>query len=467
MTSVVASTKATGRQRFFSWGSNASGVLGVGDFEDKALPVVLPFAELGDSAEIETGGCHAVIVNSDGRVFSTGNNDQGQLGDEEFLGKSRSNFGVVRALGSTRIRRVACGWAHTLAFGDDGTQVYGWGLGKHGQLGVPMAAGLTAISSPALIPLPDTAQGVPVISIACGWKHSLLLLEDGRIYSTGSNAHGQLGHVKSAGSCVQQSSSVKGKRRHFRGDDENQFFFSCVEFPDVADFQCCQIVCGWLHSAALGLCSMDQTIECARSQIYTWGSNKHGQLGHESEKRGELKCWIPRRTSSRFDNANVVQIQSGWSHMLALTDDGAVYSWGRDNYGQCGRGSVCDTKEELAVNASGAIERVILPGKAQKIACGSEHGAAIVGDDLYTWGWSEHGNLGHAEGKQTASFAFSELDSTARNTLFVSVPAKVDFSSARPMAMESADPMKISNIICGGAVCFCTVSSRHERLNTQ
>ena len=141
--------------------------------------------------------------------------------------------------------------------------------------------------------------------------------------------------------------------------------------------------------------------------------------------------------------------------MLALTDDGAVYSWGRNNYGQCGRGS------ELAVNASGAIGRVILPGNAQKIACGSEHGAAIVGDDLYTWGWSEHGNLGHAEGKQNASLALSESDATALNTLFVSVPAKVDFSSAGTMVMESADPMKISNIICGGAACFCTLASRH------
>ena len=62
MTSVVASTKAKGGQRVFSWGSNASGVLGVGDFEDKALPVVVPFAEWDDSAEIETGGCHSVVT---------------------------------------------------------------------------------------------------------------------------------------------------------------------------------------------------------------------------------------------------------------------------------------------------------------------------------------------------------------------------------------------------------------------
>ena len=34
--------------------------------------------------------------------------------------------------------------------------------------------------------------------------------------------------------------------------------------------------------------------------------------------------------------------------------------------------------------------------KIVQISCGSEHSMAVTsGGDLYSWGWGEHGNLGH------------------------------------------------------------------------
>jgi len=34
----------------------------------------------------------------------------------------------------------------------------------------------------------------------------------------------------------------------------------------------------------------------------------------------------------------VTAVRAGWGHMLALTRDGHVYSWGSNKHGQCGVG---------------------------------------------------------------------------------------------------------------------------------
>ena len=83
--------------------------------------------------------------------------------------------------------------------------------------------------------------------------------------------------------------------------------------------------------------------------------------------------------------------------MLALDKSGAIFSWGRSDMGQLGIG------ESMLPQQDGiAVFKITMPNahkrenKIVQISCGSEHSMAVTsGGDLYSWGWGEHGNLGH------------------------------------------------------------------------
>mmetsp|Transcript_15745 Transcript_15745/g.22812 ORF Transcript_15745/g.22812 Transcript_15745/m.22812 type:complete len:118 (+) Transcript_15745:626-979(+) len=73
----------------------------------------------------------------------------------------------------------------------------------------------------------------------------------------------------------------------------------------------------------------------------------------------------------------------GWYTTLVLNEDNQLYMCGRGDMGQQGSGS---TSHVPSLN-------LVLEG-VQEVACGSEHFLAVVNNELFSWGWNEHGNLG-------------------------------------------------------------------------
>ena len=73
------------------------------------------------------------------------------------------------------------------------TEVYCWGKHSDGQLGLGGIEDQQVLSPRHCKYL----SGLSVHSIACGEDHTLLLMNDGSVYSCGNNDAGQLGHDKS------------------------------------------------------------------------------------------------------------------------------------------------------------------------------------------------------------------------------------------------------------------------------
>lgn len=69
--------------------------------------------------------------------------------------------------------------------------------------------------------------------------------------------------------------------------------------------------------------------------MVSFGKNDHGQLGLNGVSEPVL---LPARVSAPLDTAVVTQIACGYYHTVAVTDDGAVYTFGRNDYGQLGLG---------------------------------------------------------------------------------------------------------------------------------
>jgi alpha-tubulin suppressor-like RCC1 family protein len=81
-----------------------------------------------------------------------------------------------------------------------------------------------------------------------------------------------------------------------------------------------------------------------------------------------------------------VQIAAGYSHSLALKEDGSVWAWGRNDYGQLGDGTT--TNKSSLVQVSGLSQ-------VTRIAAGDYHSLALKEDgSVWAWGRNSEGQLG-------------------------------------------------------------------------
>ena len=75
-------------------------------------------------------------------------------------------------------------------------------------------------------------------------------------------------------------------------------------------------------------------------RVWTWGYEWHGALGRKLsivDPVTDQSTPKPVNVSSSY-LTNVTHIASGFAHVLALKDDGTVWAWGYNNYGQLGDG---------------------------------------------------------------------------------------------------------------------------------
>ena len=127
-------------------------------------------------ASVAAGADHTMYVKTDGTLWATGSNAQGQLGDG---GNLTSNTPVQVATG---VASVAAGRVHTLYVKTDGT-LWAMGDNRYGQLG----DGTTTNRSSAV----RVATGVA--SVAAGDDHTMYVKTDGTLWAMGYNLFGRLG----------------------------------------------------------------------------------------------------------------------------------------------------------------------------------------------------------------------------------------------------------------------------------
>ncbi|XP_027562395.1 probable E3 ubiquitin-protein ligase HERC4 [Neopelma chrysocephalum] len=136
-----------------------------------------------------------------------------------------------------------------------------------------------------------------------------------------------------------------------------------------------QIACGDQHAMALS----------RGGELFTWGQNTHGQLG-----LGSQTAFIPQaQLVERLKGIPLAQIAAGGAHSTTVSLSGAVYSWGKNDFGQLGLG---DTEDRDCPSYVGALEH----WKTVFISCGAGHTAALSKEGLVcTFGAGGAGQLGH------------------------------------------------------------------------
>ena len=128
----------------------------------------------------------SLFLEETGSLWVCGENEDGKLGlgDEATFVWTPTEIVYFKENG-IKIVDVKCGYAHTLALSDDG-RVFSWGLNEYGQLG---DASATNCSTPQYV---DFFDGLFVIDgIECGYSHSFCRTECGEHFSFGSNYDGE------------------------------------------------------------------------------------------------------------------------------------------------------------------------------------------------------------------------------------------------------------------------------------
>ncbi|XP_064567178.1 probable E3 ubiquitin-protein ligase HERC4 [Zonotrichia leucophrys gambelii] len=136
-----------------------------------------------------------------------------------------------------------------------------------------------------------------------------------------------------------------------------------------------QIACGDQHAIALS----------RGGELFTWGQNIHGQLGVGSQTTLTPKPQLVER----LKGIPLAQIAAGGAHSTCVSLSGAVFSWGKNSFGQLGLG---DTKDRDCPTYVGALEH----WKTVFISCGADHTAVLSKEGLVcTFGAGGCGQLGH------------------------------------------------------------------------
>jgi hypothetical protein len=232
---------------------------------------------------------------------------------------------------------ISSGFSHSLYLATGATTVTAWGVNSDGRLGVG------DMNSP--VNWAKAVQGIPlgytVTGLAAGGTHSLILA-NGKVYAAGSDRFGQLG----------QGGTNRVNRSSFTN------VFGSPSNTVVA------VSAGGNHSLAL----------TESGKVFACGDNTYGQLGN-SELTSSA-TWI----EVNFPGTKIVSAAAGADHNLAVDENGGVWVWGRNNYGQLGKGTRTKaegTPSELNLGKINDSDEDVV---AESVAAGFSHSLILTTD---------------------------------------------------------------------------------------
>jgi alpha-tubulin suppressor-like RCC1 family protein len=345
------------------WGLNNTGQLGNGTTTSTTTANPTPgFAQLPASANIvsiSAGSAHTLALDANGTVYAWGDNTEGELGNGTTT--SSTTPVTVSVPAGVTFTAVSAGFGNSMALGSDG-KVYTWGFNNVGQLGNGTTVATASLPTPASLPTGSIAT-----AISAGYAHDLALTSDGKVYAWGDNAQGEIGDntVTTRRSPVQipllgavtATGIAAGYYDSFAmttGGKANAWGLNssgelgnggalavttqhkpvAVALP--AGVSITTIAAGGAHTLALS----------TTGSVVSWGANNKGQLGTGSAAAAALptEFHLPGGVSATAVAAGVLD-------SYALGADGLVYSWGDNSVGSLGTGDTTAATSNVPVTA--------------------------------------------------------------------------------------------------------------------
>jgi YD repeat-containing protein len=327
-----------------AWGDGSCGELGNGATTGSAQWTGVSGLG-GNVAQVSAGSCHGLAVKSDGTVWAWGGNFAGALGNGTTGTTPQAT--PIQVTGLTGVTQVAAGYLHSLALRSDGT-VWAWGSDDFGEIGNG-TIGHNQTTPVQVVGLTN------VVKIAAGGYFSLALRSDGTVWAWGENNTGQLGDGSTINSPVPVQVSGLSRVTNISAGDESS-----------------------LATRLSGIRGV--------TTVWAWGNNDLGQLGDGTT----ITHYVPELMNGinmRF-GASVAGIAAGNDHSVVLGNDGSVWGWGDNAFGELGTVDVGQhVTQPVQVIAAGSGYTQISAGGGATVAVRSDGTA-------WAWGYDQFGQLG-------------------------------------------------------------------------
>ncbi|XP_011501602.1 PREDICTED: Williams-Beuren syndrome chromosomal region 16 protein homolog [Ceratosolen solmsi marchali] len=391
--------------RVYVWGLQEHGALGTikkVSFGEEGVAFIgtphrLSFAEYHKILDITCGYGFTVyaVQSKDNKIlYGSGINSDSQLGyhplDEKLkipIIKEPRPIYIPLKEKTTKVLGLAAGRAHLLILTDEG--LFTLGNNGYGQCGRPIIGNENYVKSKVVHCIPNV-EGAKITAVTAGQDHSILLTENGEVYTFGWGADGQTGlahyhnqykpelvkgdlvgqkivKVSCTADCV-LALSDNGKVFAW-GNSEYGQIPTCKDNQQVNVATELKIYEKLGHIVDIAAGGSFCMVLNSSGIVYVWGFGILG-LGPEAQRVTEPTS-IPSilfGTNISDPNTSVAKIFCGISHLGALTADGQLYMWGRNKFGALGLGHRKDQFFPLKVSVG---------AKIKKVACGVDHTVSI------------------------------------------------------------------------------------------
>jgi alpha-tubulin suppressor-like RCC1 family protein len=297
----------------------------------QAAPVKTLAYDMGKARSfnpIRLGKFHSAVITANGDLYTWGQNYYGELG----LGDTVRRYLPAKVEGLSNVSAVSLGY-HTSAAITANGDLYLWGSNFRRQLGYSRYDNKHT---------PTKVNNISnVVAVSVSEYNYAAITANGDLYTWGRRFSG-----------VGDRNSAKNENRPAK----------VAGLTDVVAVSIGNFLGGYPYNAAV----------TANGDLYTWGDNIYGQLGHGDTQ----DKYSPTKVAGL---TNVVAVSLGGSHSAAITANGDLYTWGYNEYGELGHGDNDNRHIPTKVESLANVAAVSL---------GGSHSAAITANgDLYYWGF--------------------------------------------------------------------------------
>ena len=359
--------------KVYTFGRNDDGQLGDGTGIDRYVPKCISDIEENIlngkkivSVAVNRYGGTVYTLGEDGKIYAWGYNGKGNVGDGTVEDKLEpvciSNI-VESPLYNIKIKKIfnTGSYRASMYALDESGKVYAWGENELGQLGdgtkedkhIPVC-----ISDNSIL----KGKNIEEIIVDGTLKCVYAIDSDGKVYIWGKNFYGNLNNGNTKPICISdiQDNAFQGRR-------------------------ITKIVTGENYNT-----TMEYAID-ENGKLYVWGD---GVIGDGVNNKSDIPICISDIEDNILYGKRIEEVYFSNGNTFAISEDNKLYAWGYNRYGDIGDGSIDNKLEPICI--SEIEENELFHKKIAKITFDGSGTIFALDEEgkVYAWGLNRYGELG-------------------------------------------------------------------------